>query len=149
MLPPPIEHVFAIDGHPYRLVEWTRGGERRIRLEYAMAIAAAPGVIDGMDGQSLYAEAVARECLVEAPDLFWQTQAPGASQNGTPRRVVTLEQVPRALWALFLVEVEAFLGKIFPSAPQDAVSSAPAGPGEPVAVATLEAVSPMLRGRAE
>ena len=61
MLPTPIEHRFLIDGDPYLLVEWTRGGERRIRAEYAMAIAAAPGVIDTLDGANLYAEAVARE----------------------------------------------------------------------------------------
>src|SRR5262245_39988961 len=101
MLPAPIEHRFSIDGEPYLLVEWTRGGERRLRADYAMAIAGAPGVIDSLDGASLYAEAVARECLKEAPAIFWEELPAQGMQNGQPRRVVTLERVPRRLWEAF------------------------------------------------
>lgn len=180
MLPPPIEHRFRLDGEPYCLVEWTRGGEKRLRADYAAALVAqAPDLVaslerpevardplraaerlgatarqlsillEGLDGADLYAEAVARECLTEAPEIFWESRpAPGGS-NGASLRVVTLERVPRRLWELFRQEVTAFLALIFP-----AVSAAPAdlsgtGPDESLSVAVAETLSPVLRGRAE
>src|SRR5215831_6598672 len=149
MLPSPIEHVFAIDGDHYRLVEWDRGGERRLRADYAMAIAAAPQVLEALDGADLYAEAVARECLKEAPDVFWEPLPAAASQNGTPRRVITLEHIPRALWGQFRGEVDAFLGKIFPSLPATPEPLPAPGPDDARAVAAPQTVSPGLRGRAE
>jgi len=149
MLPPPIEHRFVLDGEPYLLREWDRGGERRLRADYAMAIAAAPTVLESIDGANLYAEAVARECLKEAPDLFWETLPPAAGSNGTPRRVVTLEHVPRALWEQFRQGVDQFLGKIFPPLSTELGPAPAPDPGPALGVAPLETVSPMLRGRAE
>lgn len=149
MIPHPLEHRFEIEGERYLLVEWTRGGERRIKTEYALAIAAAPGVIDSIDGQNLYAEAVARECLKEAPPLFWEDLPALAGQNGTPRRQITLEHVPRQLWDLFRVEVDRFLGHLFPPAPTESQGPSDAGPAAPEPVAVAQTVSPMLRGRAE
>jgi hypothetical protein len=149
MLPAPIDHTFVLEGERYRLVEWDRGGERRIKTDYAMAIAPAPSVIESIDGANLYAEAVARECLREAPDLFWEQRPPGAMQNGLPVRVVTLDKIPRALWELFRKEVDTFVSRIFP-APPPTVESAPApGPGESLAVASAEIVPAVFRGRAE
>jgi hypothetical protein len=149
MLPTPIEHVFTLQNEPYRLVEWDRGGERRIRAEYAIAIAPAPATMETMDGASLYVEAVARECLKEAPEVFWETLPAAAAHNGAPRRVPSFEHVPRALWEDFRREVDQFLGKIFPALPATPESESAAGPGESVAVAAVAPVSPMLRGRAE
>lgn len=138
-----------IDGEKYCLVEWTRGGERRLRAEYAMAIAAAPGVIDSVDGKSLYAEAVARECLKEAPAIFWEELPAQAGQNGQPRRVVNVERVPRRLWEAFIEEVTAFLALLFP-APVTILEPGPGpGPRDAAALAPAETVSPVLRGRAE
>jgi hypothetical protein len=149
MLPPPMTHEWTMEGERYKLVEWTRGGEKRLRAEYAMAIAAAPAAIEAVDGQDLYLEAVARECLKEAPDVFWDTRPAQAQTNGTPLRVVTFEQVPRALWALFVVEVNAFLGKIFPAAAAEPQSVPSAGAATADSVAALETVSALPRGRAE
>jgi hypothetical protein len=149
MLPSPIEHRFVIEGEAYRLVEWTRGGERRLRAEYAIALAPAMAALDAIDGANLYAEAVARECLKEAPEVFWESRPATAGINGTPTRVVTLEHVPRALWERFRAEVDVFIGKIFPALSPEPPAAPPAGPGEPVAVAAPETVSPVLRGRAE
>jgi hypothetical protein len=149
LLPKPIEHRFTLDGEAYLLVEWTRGGERRFKTDYALAISQAPGVIEAMDGANLYAEAVARECLKEAPDLFWEPSSANATQNGATARRVTLEAVPRALWEAFRKEVDVFLGLIFPATPADAEAASGAGPDQSVAVAPAEAVSPVFRGRAE
>jgi hypothetical protein len=149
MLPAPIEHRFVIEGESYLLVEWTRGGEKRIRAEYAMAIAAAPTVIEAMDGADLYAEAVARECLKEAPPIFWQSLPTQASGNGAPRATITLDQVPRGLWEAFRREVDAFLGKIFPAVPAEPAPDYAAGAAESVAVEIAEAVPTVFRGRAQ
>jgi hypothetical protein len=149
MLPKPIEHRFTIEGDEYLLVEWTRGGERRLRADYAMAIAAAPAVIENVDGNDLYAEAVARECLKQAPDVFWETRPANAQQNGTPTRVVTFEKVPRALWLEFTKGLNAFLAKIFPATPPEHEGLPEPGPPAADAVAALETVPPRPRGRAE
>lgn len=149
MLPSPIEHRFQIDHEPYCLVEWDRGGERKIRMEYAMAIAAAPSVIEAMDGINLYAEAVARVCLREAPDIFWETRPAVAGANGTPTSVVTFDHVPRALWEAFRKEVDAFLALIFPALPAEPESASARRPDESPVLAAAQAVSPVLRGRAE
>jgi hypothetical protein len=149
MLPKPIEYEFEIDHEHYRLVEWDRGAERRIRADYALAIAAAPQVMQSMDGANLYAEAVARECLRDAPEIFWDTLPALAGHNGTTRRVVTLEHIPRALWELFREEVDRFLALIFPPLPTTVAAPSPAGPDDPVPVASAETVPPLFRGRAE
>jgi hypothetical protein len=150
MIPPtPYEHRFTLDGDTYCLVGWTRGADRRIRSEYAMAIAAAPQVLDAIDGADLYAEAVAHECLTEAPDLFWETRPAVPGVNGTPTRVVSLERVPLDLWERFREEVGTFV-KVFRPGPTEVPGVAPApGPGDADAVAALETVPPRLRGRAE
>jgi hypothetical protein len=149
MLPAPIEHRFVIDGEPYVLVEWDRGQERRIRLDYAMAIAAAPTVIEPLDGNNLYAEAIARECLKEAPAIFWDLRPPAPGTNGTPVRVVSLEHVPRGLWEEFRKELDAFLARIFPAVSPEPGPATPAGPDEPPAMALAQTVPAVLRGRAE
>jgi hypothetical protein len=149
MLPKPIEYRFTIEGEDYLLVEYDRGGERRLKAEYAMAIAAAPQVLESIDGSNLYAEAIARECLKEAPAIFWETRPAAATQNGQPTRAVTLEHIPRALWEQFREGVDRFLGMIFPALPAESSPPSGPGPGEPVAVAPAEAVSAVLRGRAE
>jgi hypothetical protein len=149
MLPKPIEYRFTIEGDDYLLVEYDRGGERRLKAEYALAIAAAPEVLDSLDGRNLYAEAVARECLKEAPPIFWETRPAGAAQNGQPTRVVTLEHIPRALWEQFREGVDRFLGMIFPALSAEPGPAPDPGPAEPVALAAAQAVSPVLRGRAE
>jgi hypothetical protein len=148
MLPPPITRRFVLEGHPYCLVEWTRGGWRRIRTEQALAYAVVPGILEALDGANLFAEAVARECLKEAPALWWDEQ-PAGMQNGTPRRVITFERIPHALWDAFYQEVDAFVAEVFrrPAAPSDAAP--PAVPAEPTHLAPAETVPAVFRGRAE
>jgi hypothetical protein len=150
MIPPvPYEHRFRLDDDDYLLVGWSRAADRRIRADYALGIAAAPAVLDTIDGADLYAECVARECLKEAPECFWETRPPLASDNGTPRRVFSVEQVPLDLWERFRTEVNAFVAHFRPvSAPTTVVAPA-ASAGEPDALAVAETVPPRLRGRAE
>jgi len=149
MLPKPIEYEFIIENERYLLVEWTRGGERRLKSDYALAIAPAPREIEAIDGANLYAEAVARECLREAPAVFWREALPAGAVNGTPTRVVTFEQVPRALWERFRGEVDAFLALIFPLVPAEPDRASPARAPDAVELAAPAAVSPGFRGRAE
>ena len=147
--PPPYEHRFRLDDEPYLLVGWSRAADRRIRADYAMGIAAAPAVLDVLDGADLYAECVARECLKEAPEFFWEMRPAAAGTNGQPTRVFTVEHVPLDLWERFRKEVDAFVGHFRP-APASVTPLAPdAGASEPDAVAVAEAVPPRLRGRAE
>jgi hypothetical protein len=150
MLPQPIDYTFDIDGQHYRLVDWDRGGERRIRADYALAISAVPTVLETIDGASLYAEAVARECLREAPDVFWDpVPVTEARSNGTPRRVVNVDRVPRALWQAFREEVDRFLGQLFPSVQPAVAPVPPEREADPAPVAPLETVPAVFRGRAE
>src|ERR1051325_7281221 len=148
MIPPPIEHRFTIDGEHYCLVEWTRGSERRLRQDYALALSLAPGVIDAIDGADLYAEAVSRECLKEAPALWWEDQ-PAAPQNGKPRKVMTFDRVPRALWEVYRKELDAFLGKLFPVLPAPSENAPPAVPADAPRVAPAQDLPPVFSGRAE
>jgi hypothetical protein len=148
--PHPYEHRFTLDGEPYRLVGWTRGGDRRINADYALALSTVPGlVLDAVDGGNLYAEAVSRECLTEAPDLFWESKPPAPGTNGTVTRVATFDQVPIQLWERFRTEVNAFVAQFRP-VPGAVPGVAPdPGTAEPDAVAALDAVPPRLSGRAE
>ncbi|PWT77616.1 MAG: hypothetical protein C5B60_02380 [Chloroflexi bacterium] len=149
MLRAPIDYTFTIEGQRYRLVEWDRGGERRFRAEYALAIASAPDVLGGIDGQDLYTEAVARECLREAPDLFWTQRPPAAGSNGTLTRVPTFEHIPHALWEVFRQEVNTFLTQVFPPLPTTDPPAPPGGSADAVPVADAQAVPAVFRGRAE
>jgi hypothetical protein len=180
MLPVPIDYVFEIDHQRYRLVEWTRGGEKRIRAEYASALVVqAPDLVanlerpdlprdparaaerlgalarqlslmlETLDGQDLYAEAVARECLREAPELFWETRPAPGGANGASVRVPTFDQVPRRLWDQFREGVQAFLALIFPAVPATLEPLLEPVPGDAGAVAPAQALPAGLRGRAE
>ena len=149
MVPKPLDYRFRIDDDTYLLVQPTRGGDRRIRQQFALAIAAAPAVIDSMDGENLMVEAIAQECLKEAPPYFWQELPATASSNGQPRQVVNCDGVPLAVWELFRTEVLAFRAQCFPgyaaeSPPVDAAGAEPAA-----GVATVETLPAILRGRAE
>jgi hypothetical protein len=145
----PIEHRFTLEGDAYCLKEWTRGQERRMRAGYALAISAGPQTLEEIDGIDLWAEAVARECLTEAPPLWWETLPAVAGDNGTPRRLITTEQIPRALWEAFRGEVNRFLEAIFPA--PAALAASPAGPGPDLqgVVESPETVPAVFRGRAE
>lgn len=149
MVSAPIEHSFVIDGERYVLREWTRGGERRMRADYAIAISAAPQTLESLDGVDLWVEAVARECLIEAPALWWETLPVQTTQNGTPRRVVSTEHIPRAVWEAFRREVNHFLETIFPSPAATPEPASAPGAGLPDVVASPQAVPALLRGRAE
>jgi hypothetical protein len=148
MLPVPLEHRFTINGDTYLLMEYTRGGERRLRQEYSMAIALAPGVIEAMDGADLYAEALARECLKEAPAIWWEEQPAQAGRNGTPARVITCEHIPRAVWVEFRREADYFLGLLFPPLPAAVEDTHVERQGAPDVVETPEAIPAVFRGRA-
>lgn len=148
MFPARREHRFTLDGEPYCLVGWTRGADRRIRAEYAVGIAAAPAVLDAVDGADLYAEAVARECLTEAPEIFWETRPAAAGQNGMPSRVATFDNVPLALWDAFRKEVETFVALFRPAPAADVALVADAGEAGPDAVAVAQTVPARPVGRA-
>lgn len=168
MLPPEIDHHFTIDGEAYWLHEWSRAGLHRMRASWALDIAgnipALPGgstltplewsqhlsnVIQAIDGADLWIEAVARECLKEAPPQWWDTLPGPAQSNGTVRRVVTFERISPPLWEAFSAEVNVFLTKQFRQPGTNPGAASQAGAAEPERLAPAQAVSPMLRGRAE
>jgi hypothetical protein len=149
MLPPPLEHRFTLEGETYCLTGWTRGGERRIHAQYALALGPQPATLEAIDGGSLYDEAVAAECLREAPDYWWTQAPPAAGSNGLPQRVFNCDRIPAGLWRDFREEVAKFLAKIFQRPTPDVRADAPAGAGDPPAMAAPEALAPGLRGRAE
>lgn len=149
MIPAPIEHRFTLEGESYLLREYQRAGQRRIRAEYAQALAVAPQVLDAIDGLSLWAEAIARECLVEAPDLWWTDVPAHAQQNGQPKRVITTDRIPQQLWNAFVKEVNSFEELMFPPDPAVVPAAVADSPRESHDVAPPQTVPAPLRGRAE
>ena len=154
MLPKPLEYAFVIEDEPYLLVECSRGGQERYRREFALAIAAAPAVLDSVDGVNLLAQAVARQCLRLAPEVFWKDHISvalrhAAATNGHLWESVYFEAVPLRIWEQFRKEVDAFMALL----PQPLSADAPA-PTEPRhhdenAMEPPEIVPAMLRGRAQ
>lgn len=148
MFPEPITHRFTIAGEPYCLVEYDTAGEDRIRAYYSAGIASAPDVMDALYGVDLYAKAVARECLKEAPAIFWKEQRPAASQNGEAVKVISFEGVHRLQWAALRKEVDSFLESLQKTVPDAPASTIPAVPAEPPHVELVETVPALLQGRA-
>lgn len=148
---PPLEHRFVIDGDPYCLVEYTtRGGERRIQEAFALRLAKAPSVIDALDGANLYAEAVAQECLKQAPESCWRLRTTDDVPNHwDARRVVSLDQYPLEHWAAFRREVDAFLASLPRLLPATPPSDPGALPADAPVVADPHEVPAVFRGRAE
>jgi hypothetical protein len=169
---PPIEHRYLLDGDAYCLREATFEGQRRIAQTYAMSLAqgavamgpsappaplASPEalwgtyarILENVDGTNLYAKAVTQECLVEAPLLWWHRVPALPDQNGMSQQRITFQEVSGALWDAHLKEVNVFLDLIFRAHAAPAEPAASGCPAEPVLVATPEALSPVLRGRAE
>jgi hypothetical protein len=153
MLRAPIEHQFSIDGESYILRESGRGGQERYRREFALALAAAPDILDRIDGVNLYAQAVARQCLRQAPACFWRMDVTSAVRAAAaPDRLwelVSFEQVGLEVWEHFRKEVDAFVAQLPQPLPDE---SQPAPPGLPThedAVAVAEAVPPAFRGHAQ
>jgi hypothetical protein len=152
---PPIDHAFTIQGDAYLLTECGRGGQERYRREFALAIAAAPDILNGLDGINLSAQAVARQCLRQAPEAFWRTDITPAARKtaaveGTLWQLVSFEAVPLDVWEQFRKEVDTFLVRL-PQPLPDVPEPAPAPvPREPVRVAAPEDVSAaVFRGRAQ
>ena len=156
MIPEPRSHRFVIDANHYTLREYTRAGERRINQRYALALSlngTTPGLMQTLDGDNLYIEAVAMECLTEAPDFWWEYMpappATPATPNGSRQRTVTFEQVPPLIWKAFCKEAEAFLASLFPVAPTTLERPSDARPEESDRLAAAQTVSPGFLGRAE
>jgi len=144
----PVTHNFFIDSQPYRLQEWGHEGAMRIQLAYAHDIAQVPGgVLEALYGADRYANAVVRECLVEAPPFWWEADPTIGPMNGTPRRRVTFAQVSNAHWVAMLREVNAFLEAIFHAddPPQDRPDAG--RDAEPVGMADPASPAPRLAGR--
>jgi hypothetical protein len=176
MLPTPLEHSYTLDGERYTLREAVMfEGQSRIQQYYALALALMPGALhpetglpiatqeplwsaaataysralENISGATCYAKAVTQECLVEAPDLWWVPQPVTPGMNGTVRRVVTFKNVTAALWTQHFREVNTFLEAIFRGQAETSAPVAPGGAAEPDAVAPAQALTPVLRGRAE
>jgi hypothetical protein len=152
---PPIEHVFTIQGDSYVLTECGRGGQERYRREFALAIAAAPDILDRLDGINLFAQAVARQCLRQAPEAFWRADVTPAARKvalaeGTLWQLVSFEETPLDVWEEFRKHVDTFLVRLpqpLPDVPEPAPAPVPA---EPVGVAAPEDVpTAVFRGRAQ
>ena len=64
MLPPAAQSRFGPQ-EEYLLVRFTRAGERRIAQHFALSLTldgVAPALLQNLDGDNRYAEAVLREC---------------------------------------------------------------------------------------
>lgn len=155
MLPAPHTHQFHVNGEPYTLRVPGRAGDRRIQQQYALALSQqgiTPTLLHALDGDNLYVEAVATECLVEAPEYWWKTPpAPtpkGASPNGV-EKIVSFEHVPLDIWQQFRQEVETFLAT-FPGVVTTAVGETPSGrPEDADPVARPQNIPAVFRGVAE
>jgi hypothetical protein len=152
---PPIEHAFTIQGDAYVLTECGRGGQERYRREFALAIAAAPDILNNLDGINLFAQAVARQCLRQASDAFWRPDVTPAVRKtaiaeGELWRLVSFEAVPLDVWEEFRQGVDAFIARL-PQPLPDVPEPAPAPvPREPVGVAAPEDVpAAVFRGHAQ
>jgi hypothetical protein len=152
---PPIEHAFTIQGDSYVLTECGRGGQERYRREFALAIAAAPDILDRLDGINLYAQAVARQCLRQAPEAFWRMDVTPAARKtaaaeGELWRLVSFEAAPLDVWEQFRKEVDAFIARLPQPLPETPEPAPSAMPTEPVGVALVEDVpAAVFRGRAQ
>jgi hypothetical protein len=180
MLPARIEHRFQIDAASYCLTEWDRGGDKRIKIDYALSLIAAAdsagalpspvsaqpdfqayaerlssmsrhlsSLIEVLDGDNLWVEAIARECLTEAPDIFWDAPAPASGANGMSTKRVKLDTIPRALWHQFRREVLVFRDQIFRQEQAESLAADTGRAADQGGVAPAEAVPPVFRGRAE
>jgi hypothetical protein len=133
-------HTFG-PNKEYTVKRFTVAGERKIMRAYAKALADAgqelSGILETVDGGTLYMQAVLTECLLEAPEHWWQDTTQGG-------RAVTFEVYPEE-FAYVAREVNAWLNSFrLPDPPRDL--DAGDHPTEPVAVA--EAISAPFTGRA-
>lgn len=151
MLPAPLTHTFQVDGETFTLTEYqTRGSEARIQATYAQALNPAPLPIEMYDGNNLWVEAIAKECLSQAPAWCWRDRLAGeAPSRFDPLRVVTLEAFSRFTWPQFRKEVNAFLADLRPSLPADDAPALNGVPTDTPSVDAPQAVPALLRGRAE
>jgi len=147
MLPARVQHRFGPEGE-YVLVRFTRGGQRRIAQHYALALTmdgVTPGLLEAIDGDNRYWEAVLRECLVEAPDHWWEPVPPAVQRNGAPTRVVSFEEVPMEEFDQVTREVATWLASF--RTPEHS-PTAPTSPGDAPGLGDPEAVPAAFRGRA-
>lgn len=111
MFPSPA-HRFLVDGHQFHFRKPSRAGERRIRLQTALALSlqgVSPGLLEALDGDNLYMEAMLVEGLTEAPAHWWETAPMVPQANGTPTRALSFEQVDPDEFAAVCQEVRTFL----------------------------------------
>lgn len=154
MLPDIVDHHFTIQGAPYQLLECGRGGQERYRREFALAIAAAPGILDSVDGINLLAQAVARQCLRQAPEVFWKSdvtiaEKKAAQANGHLWELVTFEDVPLTVWEEFRQQVDFFMVRLPQPRQPDTPAASEPGTADTDPVETPEAVPAVFRGRAQ
>jgi hypothetical protein len=168
---PPLEHRYTLEGQPYCLREALFEGQRRIAQRYALSLtlatpttdpvtgqplaigdaqwAAYSRTLEQVDGGNLYAKAVLQECLVEAPDFWWQVVPALPGSNGAATRTLTFAQITPGLWLAQRQEVEAFLQATFRADQPDDAPASGGGPQEPALVAGADPLPPVFRGRAE
>ena len=145
---PPIEHKKFGEHHEYTVKRYTRGGERRIMQGLALALASdsvQPGLLQALDGDSRYWEEVLKECLVDAPDYWWEAVPPPAGGNGASARRVTFEYVSVEDFVALTREVQTW----FESFRQPLIARVvEPGQAEPAPMVVAETVSPTFGGRA-
>lgn len=151
MLRTPHTHTFTIEGDTFTLTEYqTRGSEARIQATYAESINSAPLAKEMYDGGNLWVEAVAKECLSQAPAWCWRDRMQGeVPSRFDPLRLITLEAFPRRTWPLFRKEVNAFLADLPQPLQPDDVPDPASLSRESDAVAAPQVVPVILPRRAE
>jgi hypothetical protein len=146
MLPPRPQHEFVVNSHRFVAVRYTRGGERRIRQQHALSLSllgVMPDVLAALDGDNLYQEALLHEVLTEAPRHWWEEAPATPGTNGTPKRVLSFEQVDPDEFRAVAVEVTHFLTSFRADQP---ASAPPAGPTDASGLADAQAVPAPFRG---
>lgn len=147
MVPAAAQHRFGSQ-QEYTVQRYTRGGERRIMQAYALDLSlegVLPGLLQALDGDARYWEAVLKECLIEAPEHWWEAVPPGPSRNGSPSRTLSFEAVPVEEFTDVSKEVQTWFDSFRRPAPSTGTG---AGQGDPAPLADPEAVSASFRGRA-
>ena len=143
---PPITTKRCGQHEQYLVRRYSRGGERRIMqgLAIALAIEQAPApLLNSLDGDSRYWEEVFKECLIEAPEHWWEPAPPTPSHNGALHKRLCFEFVSVEEFNALSKEVQGWFDS-FRQADNPPVLGA--GAAEPSPVAAVETLPPAFRG---
>jgi hypothetical protein len=101
-------------------------------------------VLNSLDGDSLYQEALLYEVLTEAPPHWWEEAPAPPGVNGTLKRALSFEQVDPDEFRAVAQEVTTWLAAAFRV--DQPAPAPPPGAADPAGMAPAAAVPAALRG---